>query len=243
MSDARPFAVFDIDGTVIRWQLYHAIVNELIARGALDEHIGAEIQAARMNWKRRSHEESFRTYEKVLVHAYESAVTGLKVTDFKAAIDAVFDEYKDQVYRYSRDLITSVKEQGYTLLAISGSHQEIVGRLAEYYGFDDAVGQVYEQKDGRFTGNHTTPMYHKDVVLKELVAKHDLDCGGSIALGDSESDIPMLAAVERPIAFNPSRGLFAEAQQRQWDVVLERKNMIYELKMTTEGYRLTPPAV
>lgn len=240
---SRKFAVFDIDGTVIRWQLYHAIVNELINFGALDETVGQEIQVARMNWKRRAHEESFRAYEKVLVHAYESAVSGLEVADFERAIDVVFDEYKDQVYRYSRDLIGSLKSQGYLLFAISGSHQEIVGRLAEYYGFDDAVGQVYEQHDGRFTGNHTTPMYHKDAVLQELVAKHDLTYQGSIAVGDSESDIPMLAAVDRPIAFNPSRGLFAEAQQRQWDVVVERKNMIYELKMTADGYRLTPPAV
>ena len=25
----RPFAVFDIDGTIIRWQLYHALADEL----------------------------------------------------------------------------------------------------------------------------------------------------------------------------------------------------------------------
>ncbi len=26
---SQPFAVFDIDGTIIRWQLYHALADEL----------------------------------------------------------------------------------------------------------------------------------------------------------------------------------------------------------------------
>lgn len=240
---SRPFVVFDIDGTVIRWQLYHAIVNELINIGALSKKVAADIDDARMSWKRRTHDESFRAYEKVLVHAYEAGVAHMQVSDFDTAIQAVFDEYKDQVYRYSRDLIHALKEQGYLMLAISGSHQEIVGKLASYYGFDDAVGQVYAQKDGHFTGEHTTPMYHKDVVLKELIAKHGLTLRGSIAVGDSESDIPMLAMVEQPIAFNPSRGLFLEAQQHGWKVVVERKNMTYELTQEHGTYTLNTPIV
>ncbi|MEO6513651.1 MAG: HAD family phosphatase [Candidatus Saccharimonadales bacterium] len=235
---SQKFAVFDIDGTLIRWQLFHAIVGELIKLGALDKQVGQEIQTARMHWKQRTHDESFREYEKVLVAAYEHALANLKNEDFTHAVDAVFNEYKDQVYRYTRNLIRELKAAGYMILAISGSHHEVIQKIAEHYGFDDVVGQIYEQQNGRFTGEHTTPMYHKDVVLNELIAKHNLDLEGSIAVGDSESDIPMLALVEQAVAFNPSRGLFAEAQKQGWKVVLERKNMIYELEPEDGRYIL-----
>jgi phosphoserine phosphatase len=70
------------------------------------------------------------------------------------------------------------------------------------------------------------------------VEKYGATFAGSIAIGDSESDIAMLELVERPIAFNPSKGLFKEAQKQGWPVVLERKNMIYELENRGNEYVL-----
>jgi phosphoserine phosphatase len=135
-------------------------------------------------------------------------------------------------------MIKALKAEGYVLLAISGSHQQIIDKLAGHYGFDDAVGQVYEVKDGAFSGEHTRPMHHKDVVLQELIDKHGLTTSGSIAVGDSESDIAMLAVVEQPIAFNPTRGLFNEATDRGWRVVVERKNVVYDLDPSGGRYVL-----
>lgn len=235
----RPFAVFDIDGTVIRWQLYHAIVNQLIKSGHISQAAGEAIHQARMTWKKREHDESFRVYEKALIHAYHEGLTELPVAAFDAAVGRVFEEYKDQVYRYSRDLIKALKAQGYVLLAISGSQSEIVAKLAAHFGFDDSVGQVYARHNGRFTGEHTMPMKHKDIVLQALIDKHHLTCEGSVAIGDSESDIAMLAMVECPIAFNPSQGLFDEAKKNGWEVVIERKNVVYQLHREENSYRLS----
>lgn len=230
--------MFDIDGTVIRWQLYHAVVNTLIKRGVIPEEVGQRIHDARMTWKRRAHSESFREYEAVLVQAYEQALSTLPVQEFEQAIDGVFEEYKEQVYTYTRDLIRELKAKGYLLFAISGSYQEIVSKLAEHYGFDDTVGQVYEQQQGRFTGGHTTPMFQKDAVLKQLVAKHHATFEGSIAVGDSEGDIAMLELVDHPIAFNPAHGLLTHATKKGWKIVVERKNVVYHLQKEHDGYVL-----
>lgn len=228
-EQGRKFAAFDIDGTVIRWQLYHAVVNQLIKQGDIDSAVGDSIHRARMTWKRRDHPESFREYEGVLIGAYEDALSTMPVASFARAVDTVFGEYRDQVYTYTRDLIHSLHDDGYLLFAISGSHQEIVSKFADYYGFDDAVGQLYEQVDGKFTGQHTKPMHQKDVELQKLVSKHRASWAGSIAVGDSESDIAMLNLVEQPIAFNPSRGLAVHAEEQKWQIVLERKNVAYSL--------------
>src|ERR1039458_8257173 len=94
---AQPFAVFDIDGTVIRWQLYHAITDALVRKGVINKQSFEQVRAARMDWKRRSGTESFHEYEQALVRVFEKALKGLSVHDLNVAADEVFDEYKDQV--------------------------------------------------------------------------------------------------------------------------------------------------
>ena len=189
-------------------------------------------------WKKRTHDDSFKAYEEQLVTAYRLLLTELTVPRFELAASAVFEEYKDQVYVFTRDLIKDLKKKHYVLLAISGSQSEIVQKIAEYYGFDDFVGSYYHREEGRFTGKIDLTVFHKDKVLQELIAKHNLTLKNSIAVGDSNSDIPMMELVERPVAFNPERTLLAHAQKAGWEVVVERKNVIYELKETHGSYVL-----
>jgi phosphoserine phosphatase len=124
------------------------------------------------------------------------------------------------------------------LFAISGSQTEIVKMIADYYGFDDFSGSIYVQKDGKFTGEVILPFLHKDKVLKELISKHKAVLKGSIAVGDSMGDVKMLETVENPIAFNPERKLFDHAKKSEWKIVVERKNMVYELENQDGKYEL-----
>lgn len=235
----RPFAVFDIDGTIIRWQLYHAIADEMARNGSLDTDQYAKVRAARMAWKRRAHQASFDDYEQTLVGVFNEALTDIEVEYLRDACWKVIDEYKDQVYTYTRDLIEELKGKGYLLFAISASQDQIVKMLAGHYGFDDARGSVYEIESGRFTGKvEVLRAERKPEVLKELVASHNATWQGSIAVGDSESDIPMLMSVEQAIAFNPTRSLFEHAQAKDWKIVVERKNTIYELGSSDGSYIL-----
>ena len=234
----RPFAVFDIDGTLIRWQLYHAIAEALAKRGHIDTKTRQKIKDARMVWKVRTHNESFAAYQTELIGAYEKLLLDLSYKDFNQAVKAVFDEYKDQVYIYTRELIKKLKKNGYLLFAISGSQIEIVSKIAKYYGFDDCVGTVYAHEKDKFTGSVTIHLGGKHLVLQELMAKHHTSLAGSVSVGDGASDISMLAMVETPIAFNPERTLFDHATGKGWKIVLERKNMVYELEKQNGRYIL-----
>lgn len=237
-AGGRPFAVFDIDGTVIRWQLYHAIVDQLGKQNQLPAGIHEQIREARHTWKSRSHTSSFSEYEMTLIRVYHEALTNLSSAAYDRAVATVFETYKDQVYTYTRDLIRDLKTQGYLLFALSGSQQEIIQRLADYYGFDEAIGTRYEQANGHFTGNRDAVYGHKAELLKGLLAKHHLSTKGSLAVGDTATDIDMLQLVERPIAFNPSRELFEHAQGAGWEIVVERKNIIYHLEHHDGRYQL-----
>jgi HAD superfamily hydrolase (TIGR01490 family) len=235
----KPFAVFDIDGTIIRWQLYHALADELAKAGHLDPKEFDKVRIARMAWKKRERETSFNDYEQTLVNLIDRAITNIRAEDLQAACRSVLLEYKDQVYIYTRDLIQDLKTKNYLLFAISASQAEIVELLAGYYGFDDYGGSIYEVKNGYFTGRKDVLVSErKPVHLQKLVAKHGADWTGSVGVGDSESDIPMLSMVEQPIAFNPTQKLYEHATQNAWQVVVERKNMIYKLEPRDGKYQL-----
>ena len=235
---AKRFAVFDIDGTIVRWQMIHATLNALNRAGYVAPDVYQRIRAARMRWKNRAEEEGFMAYQDVLVSALATTVKGLPAKVFQQITQAVFDEYKDQVYVFTRGLIADLKKDGYLLFAISGSQEQAVQLLAKHYGFDDYVGTTYLEEGGKLTGEVRLAVNSKDAVLRALMDKHGVSLAGSVAVGDSEGDIVMLDMVERPIAFNPSKKLFRHASVNSWRVVLERKNMIYELAVSGDGYRL-----
>jgi len=234
----RKFAVFDIDGTLIRWQLYHAVTDALAKHEYLDPELYQQIRRARSAWKERTHNDAFKAYEQVLVKAFEQTIKHITVEQFETAVDAVIEEYKDQVYTYSRQLIKNLKDQDYMLFAVSGSQAELVSRIAAYYGFNDFSGTNYVQAEGQFTGEVQFYAHDKIQALQKLIDKHQVTLAGSIAIGDSSSDIPMLGMVEEPIAFNPERNLLDHAKDKGWKIVLERKNVVYELRHAAGGYIL-----
>ena len=228
-SRQRPFAVFDIDGTLIRWQLYHAVVHKLGKAGQLAPGDFEAINAARLQWKNRRENEGFHTYEEDLVGRLRAALPSVDPAVYDKACQEVFDEYKDQIFTYTRDLVQELKRKGYLLFAISGSPQEVIELLAKHHGFDAAVGGVFVRSGGKFTGEATTPIFDKKAVLDKLVTRFGATYHESYAVGDSTSDAVLLAAVTHPIAFSPDQRLYKLAKENHWPIVVERKNVIYEL--------------
>lgn len=234
----KKFAVFDIDGTLIRWQLYHAVVDKLAKQGMLADDAHQKIHDSRMRWKNRELEYGFSEYEAELIKQFEKSLKNLSPEIFDSIVEQVIKEYKDQTYNYTRELLLNLKSKDYTLLAISGSQQELVEKIAQYYGFDDCIGTHYQTKNDKFTGEVVVASHDKKRLLSQFVKKYDLSLKESFAIGDSRSDAPMLEMVENPIAFNPDSQLYEIARENHWPIVIERKNMIYRLEYKDGSYVL-----
>lgn len=234
----RPFAVFDIDGTLIRWQLFHAVTDALARLGYLDKKTYETIRLARRDWKVRTSPKAFQTYESAMIRGFEQIIKNITVKEFESAIDSVIEEYKDQIYTYSRQLLAELKSKNYLLFAISGSQHELVSRIAAYYGFDDFVGTDYIKQRGLFTGDKNFYAHDKKNALEQLIDKHQAVLKNSVGIGDSASDISMLELTEKPIAFNPEEALLQHAKEAGWPIVLERKNVIYRLSLRGDTYVL-----
>ena len=113
-----------------------------------------------------------------------------------------------------------------------------VQQFTKAYEFDISIGETYVCKDGAYTGEVLHVFDRKDEYLRQIIEEHGLTYKGSIGVGDSRSDISMLELVEEPIAFNPEKRLLATAKERGWKVVIERKNVVYELQPADGTYAL-----
>lgn len=225
----KKFAVFDIDGTLYRWQLYHDLFQTLALEGAFDENAFEDLNEQWNKW--RGGEISFDEYERFVVQTMTKNLPLVPIDAFEAACRDVVEHSGHKTYHYTRTLLSTLKQQGYTIIAITGSQQELIEQFGARYGFDIVVGALYERRDGRFTGVIQRPtMGKKAEILHQLVQEHDLTFSGSVAIGDSDGDAALLELVEQPIAFNPSEGLFERAKTEGWSIVIERKNIAYTLE-------------
>ena len=71
----------------------------------------------------------------------------------------------------------------------------------------------------------------KDSIVKEFIQQSGLsvDLKKSMAVGDTETEIPVLNMVGRPIVFNPNQSLANYAKKKRWPIIVERKDVIYHL--------------
>ena len=226
----RKVAVFDIDGTIFRSSLLLELVERLIQKGLFPETTRAAYEREEREWLDRKGD--YEAYINRVVQVFAEQLKGVSYDEVNYLSGEIVEEKKDRVYRYTRDLIKELKGRGYYLLAISHSPKLVVDGFAYEMGFDKAYGTIYEVGPNEcFTGTVEDKdlINNKAAVLQRAMRKEGLTFEGSVAVGDTESDIPMLEMAERPIAFNPNAKLYKHAKVRQWDVVVERKDVIYPL--------------
>jgi HAD superfamily hydrolase (TIGR01490 family) len=234
----KKFAAFDIDGTIARNSLFFQIVDELIAQGHIPSKARKELDDLYAKYQKRSHPLAFAEYSQRSVDILFANIHTLSSVNYRKAVDAVISRSGDHVYTYTRDLVHKLKSEGYFLIALSGSELYAVERFTESFGFDLAIGERYEEKDGHLTGNSEEIFKKKDVFLKKFVEEHDLTYKDSYAVGDSLADAKMLKLVDNPIAFNPEDRLYEKAIEQGWKIVVERKSVIYELEEKSGSYIL-----
>ena len=231
----KPLALFDLDGTFFRWQLYHELVFEFKNQGVFATETAEKLDTALIEWqaKRRS----WRDYEHEVIHALEPRIKDMSIELLESTARNVVSRSGHKVYNYTKNLLDSLKKDGYHVLAISGSQQEIAQIFAEQYGFDNCLGALYERTGDHFSGGiiRRVPGRKHEIIQEYLHEHPTLTLTKSVAVGDSEGDISMLELVDQPIAFNPSSGLLEIAKERGWDIVIERKNIAYTLRKDSHG--------
>lgn len=227
----QPVAFFDVDGTIFRSSLLVELVEALIKDGIFPSEAKDVYRHEYTAWRNR--EGTYDAYIGALIETYLAHIKGVhygKLADVGKRVVAVNSK---RVYRYTRDLIIELKAKGYYIVAISQSPKTVLDAFCKEYGFDKVYGRMYEiGPQDCFTGN-TTDVHlieNKANIVKRVFEHNpDLTKTGSIAVGDTEGDISLLEAVDTPICFNPNLALYTYGQRMGWRVVVERKDVIYQL--------------
>lgn len=227
---SKKVAIFDIDGTIFRSSLLIEVTEALIKEKIFPKNARGIYKKEFKQWTERKG--SYEDYIMAVVKAYLKNIKGVKQKDFLKIAKKVIEENNDKVYTYTRDLVWELKKKNYFLLAISNSPYEMVKGFCQKLGFDKTYGRVYElDKNDKYTGKvlYLDLISDKSKILKRAVEKQGLTLKGSIGVGDTEGDIPLMKIVEKPICFNPNKNLYEAAVKHGWKIVVERKDMIYEL--------------
>jgi HAD superfamily hydrolase (TIGR01490 family) len=226
----RPVAFFDIDGTVFRSSLLIEIVETMVEENFFPATAIQEYRKEYEAWRNR--EGTYEAYIDAVVKSFLKHIKGVYYGDFADIGRMIVAEHGKQVYRYTRDLIENLKADNYYLVAISQSPKTILDEFCENYGFDKVYGRIYEiGPHDNFTGVIVGEEYIKNKanIVERVLQLEDVTSAESIGVGDTESDIPLLECVEQPICFNPNKRLYDYAKQKGWEIVVERKDVIYEL--------------
>ncbi len=223
-------AIFDIDGTIFRKNLHFELINELSWMKVFPSEARSTLTEIYTNWL--EHEGTYEEYRKALVVLYSKYIKGCKKEDVLKASKILVPFHAKRTYIFAERLIKKLRGEGYHLMIISGSPIEVVEEYnRQYLKFDSAFGSIYTtDKDGCYTGvAEFEPSKNKGHVVEQYVYEHKLTFEGSYGIGDTESDISFLKLVAHPIAFNPNQNLKAVAEQEDWKIVIEKKDVIYEV--------------
>jgi len=226
----KKVAIFDIDGTIFRSSLIVELVEALINAGLFPPEARSKYEREYALWLDRKG--SYEKFIQTLVSSFMKHIKGLHYGEFADIAERVVVDQQDHVYRYTRDLIHELKKKKFYLLAISQSPKTILDLFCVKLGFDKVYGRIYEiGPEDRFTGEMADIhlIENKANIVKRAVEKEGLTLKSSIGVGDTEVDIPLLELVENPICFNPNNKLYRHAKRLGWKVVVERKDVIYEL--------------
>lgn len=227
----KPVAFFDIDGTIFRSSLLIELVNQLVREEIFPAEAILEYEDSFENWKNR--EGTYEEYIDDVVSVFVKYIKGVHYGTFADIGRRVVMLQSKRVYRYTRDLIKELKAEGYTLIAISQSPKTVLDEFCEQYGFDKVYGRIYEiGPQDCFTGavSEEHLIKNKANIVKRVFDRHpELDRTRSLAVGDTDGDISLLESVSRAICFNPNKALYTQAKRNNWEVVVERKDVIYKL--------------
>ena len=167
---------------------------------------------------------------------FQRELQGISLKELRRCARAEVEDHGRRLHLYTRELTQRLREAGYFLLAISGSPEELLDIFLQPLGFDEAFGTVLAVDDeDRYTGERlSNPFEDKRRVLEAYLAETGMNLEGSIGVGDTLSDVGFLERVSNPVAFNPNHALFEAALERRWPLVVERKDVIYNLSAPLE---------
>ena len=119
-------------------------------------------------------------------------------------------------------LLKKHRQQGDFLLIITATNRFVTTAIAERLGVDDLIATEAEIINGRYSGQPTGIPCFQDGKVKRLnswLATTGHSMADSWFYSDSHNDLPLLEAVDHPVAVDPDDTLAQHAEMKGWTVM------------------------
>ena len=218
-SNAKGWALFDLDQTIVPWDLQVCFCNFVLQREGWRRILLVPFFAALPLAKVLGSEIMKRIF------------TGFLWKMEKQRIFTLGEEFATEVVEklpYPEVLaeIARHREEGRTLVLVSASPEIYVKTIGRQFGFDHTFGTVVDIESS-LTWFPPFPLGNNKSANKVLRLRDELGIEGvlpnSEGYSDSKADLPMLALCEKVVAIHPE-GIFAEkAEENGWRVLTPAK--------------------
>ncbi len=213
------FAVFDVDGTLVKETLSFRLVESLTEKGLFPPADFDSILAVIDRYKRK--EATWQERGELVVRHWCMGFRGQKQASVVAEAGRLFGSGLSDFREGATELVQWFNGQGYYTVALSRALVEALKPCQRQLGLKKIIGTELEAVNGVYTGNlkvDLRPAAAKKELLEKLMQAEGLERAGSYAFGDTEHDAPMLELVENPVCLHPNDVLKALARQRNWKV-------------------------
>lgn len=225
----KPFAAFDVDGTIFKSSLAEKVIESCIHAGLFKPEAFEKSEDYRKRWQNSNNEGVYQAYLHHLIGGFIDQIAGKPVKEFNEITNEMLREQRVRRYAFPRKLIDRL-QASHHIVVISGSPDVIVRPFLEDLDVHTVYGTELHIKKDHFTGA-VAPIRDKATVIDRLLEHGVVTSAGSMAIGDTIADFPMLDMADTPILFNCSRTLKNAGEGFGWTRVHEIKDNITVLQM------------
>ncbi|MCA9372499.1 HAD family phosphatase [Candidatus Woesebacteria bacterium] len=212
-------AFFDVDYTLYKGfttiQFFYAFANKYHLTDLITERkqMEAEIEAGTIDQHRLT-QWSMGLSAKV--------VAGLSVEEVAAQVRTTV-KAEGEFFPWAMDLLEFLRKKQFKIYLISASIEPMIAEIATELGVERYFSTILEVKDGVYTGqranvrNGQSKLDALNQVIDEISEENNV-----IAFGDSDGDVPMLAAADIGFVVDPieySDKILAAATEHGWPVL------------------------
>jgi HAD superfamily hydrolase (TIGR01490 family) len=215
----RNLAIFDLDNTILNGDSDYSWINFLIEKRLVDK----DEYERKNKYFYDQYYQGKLNYDEWAEFAL-TTIKGKKPEEIEDILSKFLSEIIEPMINiYALKLLHDHTHNNDIMLLASATNSVIVEPIAKRLGFKNIVSTQVEIIDEIYTGKVLgIPALSegKLIKVKEWMLQNSIESFDNTSFySDSINDLPLLAAVSKPVAINPDDMLREECRKRSWEII------------------------
>lgn len=218
----RQAVFFDLDGTLLRHQSTERWIRVAAEEGFVEPSVFEELLIRIDAYKQRRIDYTELQRAMVDIAFDPERMDGASEDMIRRISEGAMSEYGGYVHSFTTRLARAARDCGALSVMVTGALHDFAVLFGEAHGIHEIYATRFAERNDRKVGYGPTEWFgRKGEAVDDAAERYGIDLSRSVAVGDTESDAPMLAKVGYPICFCPTVELESLARANQWPMVIE----------------------